>query len=55
MNTSQNLPLAAPQQARLVALTLSVVFTLGMLLGIHTLAEVPDQAAQMAQVTQPRG
>ena len=54
MNTSYNTPLAAPRQARLLALTLSTVLTLGMLLGIHTLAELPDQAAQMAHVTQPR-
>jgi hypothetical protein len=54
MNTSYTTPLAAPRQARLLALTLSAVLTLGMLLGIHTLAERPDPAAQMAHVTQPR-
>ncbi len=55
MNTSHDMPLAAPQQARLLALALSAVFTLAMLLGIHTLAEVPDAAWQLAQIAQPRG
>lgn len=54
MNRTQNPSLGASQQSRLLALTLSAVFTLSMLLGIQTLAELPDHAAQMAQVTQPR-
>jgi hypothetical protein len=54
MSTSHTTPLAAPRTARLLALALSAVFTLGMLLGIHTLAEAPDPAAQLAHVTQPR-
>ncbi|HRD95401.1 MAG TPA: hypothetical protein PLA97_03235 [Rubrivivax sp.] len=54
MNTPYHTPLAAPRHARLLALTLSAVLTLGMLLGIHALAELPDPAAQMAHVTQPR-
>ncbi len=45
---------AASQQSRLAALTLSAVFTLGMLMGIHTLAALDDAAPQMAQTTQPR-
>jgi hypothetical protein len=54
MNRTHNPFLGASQQSRLLALTLSAVFTLSMLLGIQTLAELPDHAAQMAQVTQPR-
>ena len=54
MNRSQNTSLGASQQSRLLALSLSAVFTLSMLLGIQTLAEMPDHAAQMAHVVQPR-
>ena len=54
MNRSQNTSLGASQQSRWVALSLSAVITLGMLLGIQTLAEMPDHAAQMAHVVQPR-
>jgi hypothetical protein len=54
MNHSQNPSLGASQQSRLLALSLSAVFTLSMLLGIQTLAEMPDHAAQMAHVVQPR-
>lgn len=42
--------LGTSPSSRLLALTLSAVLTLVMLTGIHTLAEVPDQAVHMAHV-----
>lgn len=41
---------STPKQTRLAALALSCVLTLGMLLGIHTLAAIDsDSSPQMAQ------
>ena len=49
-------PATASGHTRLLSLALSVVFTLSMLGGIHTLATSDSGAApQMAQASTPRG
>jgi hypothetical protein len=48
--TSTSTEFSTPKQTRLAALALSCVLTLGMLLGIHTLAAIDsDSSPQMAQ------
>ncbi len=52
MNQTSSTPFAAPTQARLAALALSAVLTLGMLIGIQTLASTEGGSNQMAQASQ---
>ena len=54
MNHSQYPSLGGSRTPRFLALALSAVFTLAMLMGIQSLAEMPEPAAQMAQMAQPR-
>lgn len=54
MNTTQPASLGTTSQGKLIALSLATVLTLGMLLGIQTLAEVPEQAVQLAHVSPAR-
>ena len=63
MNRTHNPSLGASQQSRLLALTLSAVFTLSILSSIHTLAGKPVQegllaaspaASQVVMVSTPR-
>ncbi len=52
--TSATHRFATQQHNRMAALALSAVVTLGMLMGIHTLAALDEASPQMAQTTQPR-
>ena len=49
MNRTHNPSLGASQQSRLLALTLSAVFTLSMLLGVNALAQHDSPAPLLAQ------